>query len=721
MDVRKEMIMKNIRFYPITGMILFLILTILGALSIRGNAEMVVKGQYEEAAPEDYLSGMQGYEVSDDSYSITGEDPQLWLDLSEGTDTKAYGIRISFEEEVDLANVQLFFGREEMVFAETDQHSFPDGETEIIEVFSAEPFECIRLDINEPFTLESINAAYDMTVETKGQTLDYIIMVLINLVVAVGLSFVSWLDDKFKKLFELVKSICKGAFQHRKNVLIDVTGCVALFGVAFAIEMLCVGNLTSEYINKFRFLVIFVICVLIFFSIRYQKYIMEHIPLYLFLLIMIVGTVNVISAPPSGGISWDDEIHYGKTAYLSYGADDKIDYCDYKLINNYADVIYLKNTYASEDRGIWAGMLNEIDENRPMQIETNDYKVAVEYTAYVPAAVALSIGRGLGLNFTHNFMFGKFVNLFCYALLMSLAAGLLKRRGSVIVSILALIPTSLFIASAYAYDWWIVSFIVLGYAMFIHELEEYEEISWKKFLAIMVIMIVGILPKAVYFPLIFPMLLLGKNRYSHSKLCRGMAVAAMGILIGSFLMPILASSGNVGDVARANPGVDSAKQIGFILSQPLEYTKILLNYLGGYLSPLHADEYLTNFAYYGKFSYFWVCILAIVAGCIFDNRKIDGKSQTGKLFKAGVYVCAFGSIVLVVTALYITFTPVAHETVLGCQARYLLPVLFPVLYCVSEASLNISQKVTRTVMVIGSGLMAAIFLYGIYSLGISFY
>jgi uncharacterized membrane protein len=36
------------------------------------------------------------------------------------------------------------------------------------------------------------------------------------------------------------------------------------------------------------------------------------------------------------------------------------------------------------------------------------------------------------------------------------------------------------------------------------------------------------------------------------------------------------------------------------------------------------------------------------------------------------------------TALYISFTPVGHNTILGCQWRYIIPTLFPFLYAVGS-------------------------------------
>ena len=46
------------------------------------------------------------------------------------------------------------------------------------------------------------------------------------------------------------------------------------------------------------------------------------------------------------------------------------------------------------------------------------------------------------------------------------------------------------------------------------------------------------------------------------------------------------------------------------------------------------------------------------------------------------------TLAVVASALYVSFTPVGHYTVNGCQWRYILPVLFPGLYVIGSAKIK---------------------------------
>jgi uncharacterized membrane protein len=125
-------------------------------------------------------------------------------------------------------------------------------------------------------------------------------------------------------------------------------------------------------------------------------------------------------------------------------------------------------------------------------------------------------------------------------------------------------------------------------------------------------------------------------------------------------------------------------------------------------------------AYYGTGSYYTFCILLLVVGAVLDNREVS-KLTIGACSKAGVYLASFGAIVLAATALYIDYTPVRYGTINGCQLRYILPVVFPVLYCISELNLKVSEKILKNVYVLGMGGMSIIFLYNVYNMCVFMY
>ena len=89
--------------------------------------------------------------------------------------------------------------------------------------------------------------------------------------------------------------------------------------------------------------------------------------------------------------------------------------------------------------------------------------------------------------------------------------------------------------------------------------------------------------------------------------------------------------------------------------------------------------------------------------------------------RGAVVISCIAAIILAATALYVSFTPVAHSTILGCQKRYLLPVILPVLYFLSEWNIEVPDKIKNNVFLFGITIMGVIFLNGIYELCISLY
>ena len=112
-----------------------------------------------------------------------------------------------------------------------------------------------------------------------------------------------------------------------------------------------------------------------------------------------------------------------------------------------------------------------------------------------------------------------------------------------------------------------------------------------------------------------------------------------------------------------------------------------------------------------------ICIFAII-----DNNKKDNISKINKeykdniIYKLIVYTSMFATVVLVATSLYVMFTPVAASTINGCQYRYLLPMVFPTVYYLSDLNIEVSADTKRKCMAVGTIGMTLVFLYGIYSL-----
>lgn len=696
---------------------IFLIGICVCGFCIKGLTYYTVDGKFEDVAINEYVHEVSGYELRDDVYVVNNEDPQIIFDFS---DSNLYGLKIEFANAIDASSVQIYYGRNDMSFSEIDSQYFGSGQTNTIEVIDAKGFEYLRLDIDEDFEFESTQVTYQLDYTKVSYPHIFLVCLVLITFIAVLLALNSKVDNAFAKLIQQIKKIGFYILKNKNCIWKDIV-VVLLFGVgACGIEWLYAKFTESSTLNEFRAIWIFVVLLIIYFTCKYRKKIYKYAHIYFFIILMLIGTTQTISTPTVVGISWDDQIHYGGAAYLSWGATGQISNADNALINSCVNGGLPKQEYEEANQIIWKSNINDIDSGYRTLVSTTNYSPTAPYIAYIPSALALMLGRGLGLSFTANFIFGKWINLLVYAIVLSYSIYILK-RGKLVVAAIGLIPTNVFLATAYAYDWWVTCFVILGYSMFASTLQSQKKLGTKRMLLILAIMIIGILPKAIYFPLIFPMMLLNKERYENPKIQRVLVGFAMVFLVATFILPMITGGAGTGDW-RGGSDVNATEQIKFILTEPFEYARILIQFLIEYLSLDASYMYLTFFSYMGQAKYYTICICAIMLACVIDNNNIEGGNKgEERRVKAGTLLGTAGSIVLAATALYIDFTPVQYETILGCQHRYIIPVLFPLLFMFSKIKINVPDKVKENTFAIITVTLGMVCLLGMYNLSISNY
>ena len=277
-------------------------------------------------------------------------------------------------------------------------------------------------------------------------------------------------------------------------------------------------------------------------------------------------------------------------------------------------------------------------------------------------------------------------NLLCYAVLLYFAARSLK-AGKLLLCALGMIPTSVFMASCYSYDWWIIGWVFLAYSKFFSYFQDSDKkLSTKDMLLMTVFMMLGCLPKPTYFPLFIPFLFLPARCFTgggQKAVMRILAVGMAAALIASFALPMLFPGDGPQKVdTRLLGGIDQMGQIRYILSRPFEYAGILGDCIKKFLFPEGANEYLEHMAYMGRGDHYVVDMIVIAILTFIDKTK-EHSYNIGR--RVLVILMAFLSLILAMTAMYIATTPLMGKEIIGYQGRYILPVLLPVLYSVFSA------------------------------------
>lgn len=428
-------------------------------------------------------------------------------------------------------------------------------------------------------------------------------------------------------------------------------------------------------INRFYLLVTILWLVLTYFLMRKIAF---RKPEVMFLLtILIIGTFFIKVSPINLGVSWDDEIHYERTLVLANCANGIMYKADMKNID---DQLYNLENHLGYDRISKESYSNELEKiynNKELVQYSFDY-YGVWILAYIPSAIGIILARGLCLPYTYVFMMGKFFNLLMYSALICLAIRKIN-YGKILIAVIGLIPTNVFMAASYAYDPWVIGFIILGFSYFFSMMQDEKKINTKDMLICITMFVLGCLPKAIYFPVLFPLLFVPKKKYKSDKewkITILLILAAGVFLVMTFLMPMLLSGPGTGDV-RGGSDVNSTEQIKFILENSIYYIRILYCFFKSYLAIDSIGYGFQHFAYMG-YGMFWGIVTLIVVVVAFLDR--DERKSVNVWIKVSGIIGCLAAIILATTALYISFTGVGANTVAGMHDRYVFPLIFPILY-----------------------------------------
>lgn len=194
-------------------------------------------------------------------------------------------------------------------------------------------------------------------------------------------------------------------------------------------------------------------------------------------------------------------------------------------------------------------------------------------------------------------------------------------------------------------------------------------------------------------------------------------MAVICFLVVTFVLPGILGEGDV----RGGEGVNSALQVKFILQNPIEYMTIVFRFLKDYYLAFQISwkSIFTTLGYLGSTECHVYAFILLVVVCVTDKGSTDQWKGYGKVRGVNLLLSML-TICLIVTALYISFTPVGNASIGGCQPRYLIPLLYG--FCATIGSCKIENKMNKTYYNLGIiTVMSSILLYNIWKLVISQY
>ncbi len=464
--------------------------------------------------------------------------------------------------------------------------------------------------------------------------------------------------------------------------------CIAAL-TSFVCYFLCKIIIGSSASASFRFayliaVLIVLLCMLAFFGLKVK--VGMHI-LFVYIAVAL-GMFLVFALPHVTAISPDDQIHFERSLGLSFLGYGYSNYADYLFAvvpwvdNSVVDFDHIEEIVAYLDNATHSGVTLTSSFEKPIDHSSLSFIAVV---GYIPSAIGLMIGKALGLKATYYFLFGKIFNLAFYATIVATAIRILP-SGKILAFIIGILPTNIYLASNYSYDPWVTSLIMLAFALVLREkFVDDKKIELSSIILIAAIFLSALSPKAIYFPLVFAMLLIPRAKFDSGKNYKkylGFVCFAIALAIMSFVVPMFGSSTGIQGDARGGQDVSASGQILNILSHPLYSFGVIASYVAWYISPIASDGFTLNYTYMGNLQAYLPCIAAVpyvlIAAFGFSGEK-SGKAQLCVRERVSILFLCLASVFLVALALYISFTPVGFNWVNGCQTRYLEPLLLPVL------------------------------------------
>ncbi len=441
-----------------------------------------------------------------------------------------------------------------------------------------------------------------------------------------------------------------------------------------------------------RYLAIFACAEMAGLFFCFRDIVARKVEIAVLVVILSVGTVFAAVLPASCGVSWDDEWHYYYPMLISHILSPGVTGAELYYVDHFTDTALNHENYDRESQEEF----NEEADSRYLLDKKGligRYWPGYRNWCYLPAAFGLWAGRVMNLPYHMTFKLGRWCNLLFYAAMVFFAVRRLK-SGKMIAAVVALLPFNLFMAASYSYDTWVTAWFLYGFCFYFGELQQPEKkMKASEWLCMALAFFIGAGPKMVYIPLLLAVLLMPASKFESRRQRNILLLAVAALTVGglggmafSFLLP--GDGAPAGD-ARGGQGVDAMGQISYIFSHPLEYAGILLRFLGEYVSPGMACQSVGNLHYFTRLqaapgSALMVVALAVVG--FTDKAPCDREVPLWR--KACVLALSFAALCLVATSMYVAFTPVGKGEILGCQYRYIAPVIFPVLYCVGSGKIE---------------------------------
>lgn len=430
-------------------------------------------------------------------------------------------------------------------------------------------------------------------------------------------------------------------------------------------------------VNWYRLAFFWLVFGLLAFFWLFRGYLGNHIEVGFLAVCFSVGMLSIFSFP-ANKIGFDEETHlYRAMGIASYPHGMNVDQTVFSLMVPNLDAWPENQPGSIKEQAALRSYRNEYGDYKTGTIHLEPVIPKGTIPAYLGQAVILKICKGFQIPWGTMLMLGRLGNLFVYGALMYFA---IKTApvGKVIMTVIGLMPTSMFLACTYSYDSWVTGWIYLGSACLLKEiLTPEQEITWKSYLWILFCFLLGSSAKAVYAPMVLIALLLPaskfKNKNQRYVMAAGIFLAFAGLL-SSFVIPVLVAPKETGDIRGG--ATSEAGQMSYILGHFIGYLKLLFqNIFRTMPKMLFGREIFSVQGHLADSPFTWFA-MGLAGYAVVTDTSITTTRALNGLQKLWIFLMLGACALLIWTSMYIAYTVPGQRIIAGVQGRYYLPILY---------------------------------------------
>ena len=457
-------------------------------------------------------------------------------------------------------------------------------------------------------------------------------------------------------------------------------GCLLLFCIDFFIIYFTRVVYSPAWLGQVKgTLVLFAVTLAIgLLTFAAKKFAKNNTALFMALLIFLSGAVFAFVTPPNQVP--DEPSHFLRSYAMGMGDfhfDEEQEWPnDVNLLIDSFPIAYRNGYPAEKGNTILTQFDQYLDALENGETGTGVGIIIFQIVPYLPSAFGIFIGRLFGAGALCCYWLARLFNLAFYSVCCYFALSWAKRFKVMLFSLMAL-PLTLFIAASCNNDSVLFGLMFLLFGAVLSD--SFDRKKAVTFAAGFAVLCTSKISYIVFAPLFFA---IGSDRWNIKAKKWQYAACVLAAFVVVYFGTSLSVSmlSNYGEIPRKMSDSNPAEQLKFILSNPLRYFVVFLDTLrnnsfflssGGLFGWIDVDIKIVSFA----------TPVVLLLNTFKNSHRLTKQDVP---MTAMFFVTALLTYGVVLTGMYMSWTPVTLPQVIGLQMRYLFPAFMGILLVVAQ-------------------------------------